>query len=402
MLTLGATPALATVDIYGFAAARGGAVESTASWLEGGFGRFDVGADAAGDSTGFAELDGQLALDWAITEKLSVTTHLLARTQTESNSAKDIGLVEGFVRYQAIDSGSHALSFSLGQKFFPTSFENTDDLWQSPYTLSFSAWNSWIAHEFRPIGLEASYSYFTGSGSRVGFRASAFGGNDSSGAELAWGGWRTSQRLSVLGEVLPLPPIVTLADTGSFHAQRDDGSKPFGPDLDDEIGYATQLNFSNETWKLRASFVDNRGDRDLHRGEYAWDTRFFVAGFEWNVTEQLTLLGEFADGSTGMGPAVGGVDADFDTAYLMASWTNQTHRVSARVEQFDIEDQDGVVTDNSEDGHSWTFAYFYEPSNWRLGVEFTDVSVDRPAAFQSGFDANNDGQKLTLEFRYRF
>ena len=59
-------------------------------------------------------------------------------------------------------------------------------------------------------------------------RGGAFVGNDSSGAELAWGGWRQSQRLTLLGEVLPLPDVLTLRDGNAFGDQRDDGSKPFG------------------------------------------------------------------------------------------------------------------------------------------------------------------------------
>ncbi len=395
-------PAAAAVDIYGFGAARVGVVESTPSWLEGGFGRFDVGADDASSTDQFAELDVQVAADIDLGERFLIHAHVAGRTQNTSNDAEDLGLVEAFIRYQAIDSGSNALSFSLGQKFFSTSFENTDDLWQSPYTISWSAWNSWIAHEFRPIGLEMSYTHFLESGNRLGFRASVFGGNDSSGAELAWGGFRVSRRLSVLGEVLPLPPISTLQNGGSFAAQRDDGSKPFGPDLDDELGYAVQANFASETFKFKASYVDNNGDRELHRGEYAWETEFAIAGFEWDVSDEWKLLGEHATGSTAMGPANGGVDVDFDTTYLMASWARGNHRLSARIEQFEIEDVDGRPTNNAEDGDGWTLAYFYEPSSWRLGVEVSSIEVDRPAAFESGFDPDNDGNTVTLEFRYRF
>ena len=401
-LLFSTTSSIASAEVYGFAALRGGSVESTTSWLEGGFGRFDAGARSPSDTDGFGELDVQVAADFEIGENILIHAHVAGRTQDSNNSADDAGLVEAYIRYQAIDSGTNSLSFTLGQKFFSTSFENTDDLWQSPYTLTFSAWNSWIAHEFRPIGLEVNYTHFLESGNRIGVRASVFGGNDSSGAELAWGGWRLTQRLSVLGEVLPLPPLVTLADGNPFADQRDDGSKPFGPDLDDDLGYAAQLRYATNTFEIRASHVANNGDRELHRGEYAWDTTFSILGFEWNITNQFALLGEFADGSTAMGPRTAGVDVDFDTAYLMATWANENHRVSARIEQFDIEDRDGVATNNSEDGDAWTVAYFYEPSNWRLGVEYSEIDVDRPAAFESGFDPDNDGRKFTLEFRYRF
>ena len=400
---LATAEAFAAVDIYGYGALRAGSVESTTSWLEGGFGRFDQGADAAGDSSGFGVAEAQVALDWTPSDAWLIHVQAIARAEDAVSQVDEVGLIEAFVRFQAIDGHAHQLAFTLGQKFLPTSFENTLDLWQSPYTLTYSAWNSWIAHEFRPIGLEAGYTYNLENGSRFGLRANIFGGNDSSGAELAWGGWRFSQRLSTYGEVLPLPDLVSLRDGGGlFFDQRDDGSKPFGPDLDGDPGFAAQARFDSPRFRVRHTWVDNQGDKGLWRGEYAWRTVFNVTGAEWQVTNNFSVLGEVATGSTRMGLPAGAVNVDFDTFYLLASYQQGNHRVSARFDDFELEDRDGFPTDNSEDGDGWTVAYFFEPGAFRVGIEYTDVSVSRVSALESGFNPNHDGSQLTLEVRYVF
>lgn len=402
--------ATAGFDVYGFAASRLGQVHSPPGWLEGGFGRFDQGRDPAGTQGGdqsaardsFAVIDGQVAVDWHLGERLLTHVHALARREESLSATDELGLIEAYLLWRVKDEETHALSASFGLRFFPTSLENTDDLWQSPYTLSYSVWNSWIAHEFRPIGLQLNYTHNLASGARIGVVVSAFQGNDSSGAELAWGGWRHSQRLSTLGEVLPLPDLVSLREGNTFQAQRNDGSKPFGPDLDDRVGFAAQLNFRTERFRLNLSHIANNGDRALYRGEYAWDTEFTNFGLRFHVNQHWTVLGEYATGQSGMGVPGMAVDIDFDTAYLMLSFNQRQHRITARVEQFRIDDRDGVITDNSEDGESFTLAYLYSPGQWRIGIEYLETNVDRTAALQSGFDPRNDGEQISLELRYVF
>jgi len=384
---------MAEFDVYGFAAARVGYADARSSWLDGGFGRFD-------QDSSFAILEGQLAVDWNVSERIQVRTQSVIRADSARSSTENIGLIEAFVSFQMIDKPANLLSVNVGQKFFPSSFENTEDLWQSKYTLSYSVWNSWIAQEFRPIGVDVRYTHIFPNSSTLGFQINAFIGNDSSGAQLAWGGFKHSQRLTVLGEKIPLPPLISLGSGGNFRDQRIDGTKPFGADLDDKVGYATQLSFKTNRFSTKVSYVDNNGDRQLYRGEYAWRTKFAVAGFNWQISKEFELLGEVAVGETGMGPIGTSVDVDFDTFYLMLSWQRGSHRISSRIDDFQIEDRDGIVTDNSEDGRSYTLAYLYEPGSWRLGIEYIDTSADRIAAFQSGFSLDNDGQQVSIELRY--
>src|SRR5438105_2918423 len=87
-------------DDASFVTARGMYVESQPSWLDGGFGKFDVG------STTHQE-EAHLGIDWTPAEWLTVHAHGLAR--------KRGGLVEAYVDLRKGDFRLRA-----GQFFLPT------------------------------------------------------------------------------------------------------------------------------------------------------------------------------------------------------------------------------------------------------------------------------------------
>ncbi len=399
------TSAHAEIDIYGFAVLRGGSVESQTRWLDGGFGQLDVSSDDSGSSDYWMGGEAQLALDFQLGRTWGIYTHLRALAEEASDSSRALGLVEAYFEYQPIDWEDHQLSFRLGQMFLPSSQENTDELWQSPYTLTLSAWNSWLGQEFRPIGLNGDYSFSTESGSSFGFGALAFIGNDSLGSQLAWGGWRMSRRLSVYGEVLPLPPLFTLEDGSVFSVQRDDGSQPFGEDLDNRIGYGLYTSYSlGDTFSVQINRIDNRGDRLLHQGEYAWRTSFDSIGGHWAINAHWDILFESAKGESGMGEGLTSVDIDFKASYLLLSRHNDQHRVSLRYDRFENEEKDFSLGENNQNnGHSWTLAYHYfTKKNWRFSAEWLELNAQLPSAAQSGFEQNTSGRTLTFEIRKNF
>ncbi len=389
------------VEIYGFVAARTGIAESQDSWLEGGFGRFDIG-DSSDDQFSFFEAEIQLALEWSIGESTLVYLHAQGRSEDANEAAKSFGLVEGFVEYSVYADETESLALQLGQIFLPTSQENTEGLWQSPYTLTLSTWNSWIGQELRPFSFNLNYQSETFEGNQISTSFGIFQGNDSLGSQLAWGGWRMSRRLSVTNEVLPLGPLFSLQDNAVFNEQRDDGSKAFGRDLDNRLGYHAHINWRNpEVFSLRASYVDNRGDRKLSRGEYAWDTSFVNLGAHWQIAEQWELLGEFIQGKTGMGAGAAVVDVDFSNAYIMSSWKGRSNRISLRFEDFELKERDfSLAENNDEDGTAWTLAWIYQnESPWRFAVEMVSLKSNNAAQLQSGFSASNQDKMITIEIR---
>ena len=387
--------AAAEFSAYGHAALRLSHTDGEESWTRGGFGRFDAAdADIA--------LDGQLALDFRPADSLQFYLHTTARAEDTANATRPVGVIEGFVDYRPLDTDSQTLVIRAGQQFLPSSMENVDDLWQSPYTLTFSAWNSWIGHEVRPIGLRLNYDYRFTNGNRLRLLGMAFRGNDTSGTSLAWGGWRFSQRLSVYGETLPLPALPTLQTGGAFQVQNDEGTIPFAGDLDDETGHAAMIDFASSRVRLKATWFDNRGDGRRFNDEWAWATDYVNLGFEWTPSNTVTIAGEWADGATEFGPPQGGVKTTFDTAYLLASWTRGNHRLSARAETFGVDDVDGRPVDNSDDGSAFTVSHFYSAGQFRFGTELMWVSGDRPALPESGLPPEDDTLQLRFEVRYTF
>ena len=334
---------------------------STTTWLNGGLSRFGLGSSDDGNNVGvLGEL--HVGYKYDATNRLSFRTHFQAMKATEDSSARSLGIVEFKARYVAHSSWDKQVTITAGQFFLPTSMENIDRFWESPYTISFSTLNSWIGEEFRPIGLDLGYAKTLDSGSRWSVSGTAFGGNDSMGALLAWRGWSNGRHRSVFGDTLSLPDLIVLDEGGEFEAQRDDGTKPFGRDLDGNVGFSVRSSWrSVDDYVLNFAWVDNMGDTELHHGEYAWRTKFGVAGGAWNITSKLELLGEFSRGSSTMGEGPG-VDIDFYSAYVLASYLVNSLRYSARFEKFGTKDRDVVDNENNDTGLGYTIALMWEPS----------------------------------------
>src|SRR4029078_10697259 len=277
----------------------------------------------------------------------------------------------------------------------------------SPYTVTWPAWSSWIAEEFRPVGAELEYRNTNDAGHQLSLAAGAFTRNDTSGPLMAWRGWALDARLTTYGEVLPLPPLFSLRDPRFFGGrQRSDGTKPFGRDLDGRIGWTGRVRWqAPQRFTVQLTGVDNRGDRALHHGEYAWYTEFLLLGADYRITEHTTIAAEAARGETGMGLEIGPhVDAHFRTAYLLLSQELGRHRVSVRGEAFRVVDADRTLAEDETDrGTALTLAYFFTTSDHlRLGAELVTLNAKRPAAVQSGFDGNTDGRSATVEARWQW
>lgn len=399
-----ATPASvarsAEFDAHGFIALGAQDAPNLPSWGRGGLGRY------LGDGDIEASLQAHLGLHWESDLNWDGFLHLRADSRVIGGHA--IGIVEATISRRWFFAGDQRLSLTAGQMFLPTTREAIDPLWQSRYTLTLSALNSWIAEEVRPLGLQAALRSSADAAFPWEFGAVAFSGSDSAGALLAWRGFALHDRLSVYNEQLPLPALPSLANGGAFSEQNDAGSKPFGRDLDGRPGWAAHAHWGQaDAWQVRGAVVDTRGDRDLHRGEYAWDTRFTVVGADWQLHPQLQLVGEWMRGRSGMGsserPAM--VDIDFNAAYLLASWSpDERWRWSLRWDRFNIEDRDhSAAEDNSDHGDGFTLAGFRTVGeHWRLGAEWSQIDSRHAASADLGVDAETGGGNFRLEARYFF
>ena len=396
-----------TFRLSGFVTARGVYTRSQPSWLEGGFGRLDTGArDARSSSTTNVDVL-QIGADWTPATWIDVHIGAQARKEPAADGVNRAGLVDAFVAVRK-DFGANHFQLRAGQFFLGTSRENRDNLWNSPYSISYSALNKWIGEEFRPAGAELEWRRERANFDTVTVGASLFGNNDTMGTLLAWRGWSVGERVSVYGELLPLPNLFSFHDEDMFEDQRD-GTIPFQSDLDGRIGYTARVRYQRpERGSIQFTRVDNRGDLDEYPSgegvEYAWLTRFNIIGADVKSDRETTLLGEYCWGTTAMGfPPHATVDASFYTWYVLVSQPLGRNRFSARFDVFQTADRDHTAETNSENGRAWMLTWLYDirPS-LRAGVEFLSVTGERIAAAESGYDPNMDGRTLTLELRYRF
>jgi hypothetical protein len=395
-----------SLEVHGVAAGRIHAVEGQTSWIDGGYGRLTEGAGEAHD--GAAGLRGRLhlGLDLKLSETLRLHAHGTLQGEPSSSRGALGDLVEAFLQYQPELTPRTALRFRAGLFFPPTSLENTDRLWQSPYTITLSALNTWIGEELRLTGLDTQVERKIGGEDRLDLAGAVFGVNDPAGTLLAWRGWAFGDRLTTLGETLPLPPLTSFAPGGAFADQRSDGTVPID-ELDGRVGWQARARWTRPGVVLvQGAYTDNGGDRGIYRGQYSWHTHFAQAGLELHLAKSLTVVAEGAQGDTGMGPDVPGgahVDVRFRVGYALASWARKGLRLSFRVDGFRNQDEDGTAEPDDERGWSMTAAGFWQPRSFvRLGLEYVDVRASRPAARFSGADPDTDTRRGQAEVRLVF
>ena len=387
---------------------RGASTNAAPSWLDGDTGRLTFGDGDRWQGSVLGE--AQLGADWEPDDRFAAHLHARARAQNGGSGGDAAGIVEAWAQLTTRPrAGADRFRLRAGQLFLPTSRENVSPLWSSPFTYTLSAINSWIGEEVRPIGLLADYELFgVANNARAG--ACIFGGNDASGALLAWRGWTMGDRLSTTGETLPLPALSSLAPGGLFAGQDREGTTPFGSDLDGRPGWAGFLRYSrSDRGLVQVTHVDNRGDRALHgvgsrgTGEYAWDTRFDQLGLQLQPHTDWRILAEHLRGRTAMGVPAPAADVSFGATYLLVAWNHRGKlTATARYDEFSTRDRDhqprGERSD--EDGRAWTVAVLWPVTPaLELGVEYVDLRVSRPALAGAG-SRDDGGRSVTIGVRY--
>jgi hypothetical protein len=344
-----------SLQFHGLLTARGVRVRAPSSWGAGGAGAFDV----SGNHTANLNV-AQLGVDWSPATWILVHGDGVARNGRAAGGGDNAGIVQAYV-----DVFNDHWRLRAGHFWLPTSRENVDPLWTSRYTITFSALNTWIGQEVRPVGADLQYSpnfYLT-------LGVTAFRDNDTMGTLLAARGWTLGNRLTVYDEVVPSKPVTT---------------KPFGHDLDGKTGYAERIRVQlPERAMLQATHVDNRAELDPGRvPNVPWLTRYDSVGTTIGTMSPTTFAAEWASGDTTIGFPRGTFTLGFNTAYALLSHKYGAERVTVRVERY--------ATD-FEHKHAFTIAGFHDVNpRIRAGLEYVRAS------------GPNGGNAITLELRYAF
>ncbi len=332
------------------------------SYLDDGFGALRYGQSQSGIQLGRL----RLALTQPIGDILSL--HLDASSWGDHDKTP-IGLTEAFLELRPYPRAGFRARVRAGAFYAPISLENRAAGWDSPYTLSSSAINSWIGEELRTIGVESEIDWLgtrLGHDFDLGVVGSAFGWNESAGAELANHGFAIDDRQTVLfGQV---------GESGPFPGE---GLNEFH-EFDGRVGTYFGLNAQYlDRLVVQALHYDNHADPssfDPVLDEYAWATHFDSAGARAEFPGGWTVISQWLEGETSIAPAgFGELEWAFRSRFALLSKRCGKQTLSVRYDVFEV-GADPPIDSGVQNGHAVTLAYLYEPNeHWRFALEAVRV-----------------------------
>ena len=388
--------------ISGIVDVRATATDGLRSFVDGGLGKFRFNPQTQVSLA-------QGGLSYQATWDNGIGAHVVANAYWDG--VKDnVGITEAYLSYKSLpwDNGFRVTA-KTGIIYPHISLENIATAWSSPYTLSYSSINSWFAEEVRHIGANVGLQHlgkFSQSEHDFGFNVETFINNDTTGAMLAWHGWTLSSRQTLWQEHIPLSAIPARNDGGMLAGQAAE-SDPF-IELDNRLGYHFSGNWQwRGKGKVNAGYYNNNADtRVVKQGQYAWLTRFGYVGSKWRLPNGIDFIGQYLQGDTMMRSPYGMVvvDNDYHSAYLLFSKRWQAHRLTVRLEDFAVKDNDNTLDDdNSENGQAYSVSYAYQlRKGWFLQGEYNLIDSERPARAVQGASAELLEQQWQLASRYYF
>jgi hypothetical protein len=338
------------------------------SYMEGGLGTVRFGSDDSGLRLGRARL--------AVTQPLGElwSAHLDASVFDDQGGTL-LGVSEAYLLFRPYPFAGYRFRLKAGGFYPPVSLENRAAGWESPYTLSYSAINSWLAVEVRTIGLEGTLDWLgtrTGHAFDLGLTGGVFGWNDRAGVVVANNGFVFTDRQTPLFGRVGQPGVSPL-----------NGAEPF-MEIDHRAGaYAGVEARYLDRAVLRVLRYDNRADPtdiDTVSHAIAWDTRFTSAGVRLEADHGWTAIVQWLEGVTTIAPQSRTLDWPFRAQFALLSKRFGRSTLSARYDRFAVQtNAPGVY--GAQDGHAWTAAYLFDlDAHWRLALECVRVvssSVNR-------------------------
>lgn len=181
-------------------------------WADGGFSKLSITDDGGSVLRLFADYRVRLAP--------TVNARIVADYVSVGESGIDF--TEAVIDWRPIPRSRNQQQWRFGAFYPPFSLENGERGWQSPFTYSYSAINTWLGEEIRPVGAEWSLRRRLEGAARghelKGF-ASVFYGNDPAGSLLFWRGWGLHDRQTRLNDRLEIPGMPTFDGAGTLIAQ---------------------------------------------------------------------------------------------------------------------------------------------------------------------------------------
>jgi hypothetical protein len=361
------------------------------SFMEGGLGTTRFSSNDDGLELGRARLAAtqQLGELWSAHVDLSMY---------DDRDRSPVGATEAYLLFRPYPFAGYRLRLKAGGFYPPISLENRAAGWDSPYTLSYSAINSWLASEVRPLGVEAQLDWL---GSRNGHTfdlaatGGVFGWSEGTGVVLSNDGFSLTDRQTPL-----------FGRVGQPGAQPLGGADPF-LQFDHRAGVygGLELRYLDRV-VLRALHYDNRAEPmadDDTTANYSQQTRFDSAGVRFEGDYGFTAIAQWLDGktTTAEDDVPGGLSSwPFRATFALLSKRCGRARFSVRYDRFTVASEfaEGY---GAQDGHAWTAAYVFErDAHWRLTLEWLQVVTSSSSRVELGEPSLLTETQLQLSVRY--
>jgi hypothetical protein len=385
------------IEVQGFVDVRAVSVDSSLpSFVHGGLGLLQFDDEHEGVQSGRFVLDASGPL----TDTLRAQLTTIATVDEDEQNPLD--LTEAFIEWRPYPQSHWRWRAKLGAFYPPVSLENRGVGWQSPYSLSSSAINTWIGEEARSTGLELSATSVGATLGRdldLGAVVGVFGWNDPMGVLLLERGWSLHDRATPMFGGMRRP----------FRMSDHDRYIEYSHEIDGRPGYYSGL---EAKWQgrhvLRVLHYDNRGDPASEGyADDAWRTRFDAIGARIALPSDLVLIAQALLGDTAVGPSGDGrgmLIADYRAWFLLGSYSVARHRMTLRHDRMHVASTRGAEVFNSgQRAHAWTIAYQYEhDSHWLAGAELLRISGALQQRELIGAPVAATERQLQIVLRYSF
>jgi hypothetical protein len=370
------------------------------AWPEGGFSKLRHTDDGLTGLRVFAEYHGRITP--------TLRAHVIADYVDDASPGVDI--TEAYLDWRPIPRSRNQQQWRFGMVYPPSSLENSERGWQSPFTYAYSAINTWLGEEIRPVGAEWSMRRrleALGLAHELRVFAAGFYGNDPAAELLFYRGWSLHDRQTRLNDRLDIPPIPFTANPQRHEPFTETDHRP-GIYGGLEWRYARRV-------LVQWARYDNRAEPySFSEGQWGWRTAFNHLAVQVSLPAELGLVAQWMQGSTDwviaaqpngtLTPFSVLVRDDFESRFAMLTRKfGAAHRLAVRYDTFST-DRPGTVPElHSDDGHAWTVSYRFEPTErWTGGVEWLRIDSRRDLLpmFYALPPAHSEEQlRLQLSFR---
>jgi hypothetical protein len=369
-------------------------------WTEGALGKLRHVDDGVTAFRLFGEYHGRITP--------TLRTRIVADYVEDASGGLD--LTEAVLDWRPVPRSRNQQQWRFGAFYPAFSLENGDRGWQSPFTYSYSAINTWIGEEIRPFGAEWSLRRRL-----EGFRsahelkafAAAFYGNDPAGTLLFWRGWSLHDRQSRLNDELEIPPRP--------NTTRPQQLVPF-METDHRPGFYGGLEWRyGRRALMQIARYDNRTDPYSFRdGQWGWGTDFNHVAVQVGLPADFGVIFQWMDGTTEWLtaalpngtrlPMSEYVSDRFQSRFvLLTRKLGARQRLALRYDTFSTERPAAVPMLDSDDGHAWTVSYRIEPTaRFSGGVEWLRIDSRRdlwPLFYNTAPEQTEDQLRLQLSYR---